>query len=97
MVHLLASGIIGTVHVVVPIRTFVSTITGNVFARKFDIHTGAAILPAGSTPGVAASQPDHCPDEAGSKKRVGGCRGYFHFTAESSARVSPQTTVWTQG
>ena len=80
MMHLLASGICGTVDVVVPLRTFLSTITIDVSAFKFDIHTGAAILPAGGTIRVA-TQPDHRPDEAGSKKRADDCRECFHFTA----------------
>ena len=79
MIHVLASGLFGTVHVVVPFRTFVSTITIVFSAFKFGIHTGAAILPAGGTPRVAI-QPDRRPDKAGGKKRVGDCREYFHFT-----------------
>ena len=52
-----------------------------VWATKFGIHTGAAILPAGGTPGVAI-QPDRCLDEAScKKKRAGDCGEYFHFTA----------------
>ena len=78
MIHLLASSLSSTVHVVVSWRTFVSTIA-IVVAFKFGIHTGAAILPAGGTIGVAM-QPDH-PDEASCKKRAGDCRECFHFTA----------------
>ena len=52
-----------------------------VWATKFGIHTGAAILPAGGTPGVAI-QPDRRLDEAGCKeKRAGDCRECFHYTA----------------
>ena len=51
MIHILASGMFGTVTPVVPLRTFVSTIT--VVASKFDIHAGTAILPASGTIGVA--------------------------------------------
>ena len=80
MIHLPASFLFGTMHVTVPLRTFVSAITIDVSAFKFDIHTGAAILPAGGTIGVAI-QPDHRLDEAGCKKRVGDCRECFHFTA----------------
>ena len=79
-VHLLASDIIGAVHAFVPFRTFVSTVTIAISAFKFDIHTGAASLPAGGTIGVAI-EPDRRLDEAGYKKRAGDCRECFHFTA----------------
>ena len=66
--------------VAVPWWASVSTIV-TALATNFCIHTGAAILPAGSTPGVAI-QPDRRLDEAGcKKKRVGDCRECFHFTA----------------
>ena len=78
-IHLLASGIMGAVHAFVPLRTFVSTVTIVISAFKFDIHTGAASLPAGGTIGVAI-QPDRRLDDAGYKKRAGDCRECFHFT-----------------
>ena len=79
-IHLLASARFGTVQAAVPLRAAVSTMI-IVLATKFGIHTGAAILPAGGTPGVAI-QPDRRLDEAGcKKKRVGDCRECFHFTA----------------
>ena len=79
MIHILASGMYGTVHAVVPSRTFVSTITV-VCATNFDIYTGAVILLASSTQG-AALQPDRRPREADYKKRAGGCKGCSHFIA----------------
>jgi len=64
VIHLLASGIFGTVQVVVPFRTFVSTITSFAVASNFDIYTiGVVILPASGTRG-AAFQPDCRLDEA---------------------------------
>ena len=80
MIHLLASVMLGTMHAAVPVRTFLSTITIDVSASKFDIHTRTAILPAGGTAGIA-TKPDHRPDEAGCKKRAGDCRECFHLTA----------------
>ena len=71
MIHLLASGSFGTVQVGVPWRTFDPTITIGVYATNFDVLTGAAILPASGTLGVAI-QPDRRMDEAGCKKRVAG-------------------------
>ena len=70
----------GAVHVLVPFRTFVSTVTIVLSAFKFDIHTGAASLPAGGTTGVAI-QPHRRLDDAGCKNRAGDCRECFHFTA----------------
>ena len=78
MIHLLASGFFGAVQVTVPLRAVAATII-TVWATKFGIHTGAAILPAGGTPGVAI-QPDRRLDEAGCKKNR-DCRECFHFTA----------------
>ncbi|SRR5258706_9627521 len=81
VIHLLASGIFGTVQVVVPFRTFVSTITSFAVASNFDIYTiGVVILPASGTRG-AAFQPDCRLDEASCKKRQGGCRECSHFIA----------------
>ena len=81
MVHLLTSVIGGTVHAAVPLRTFVSTIKIIGIASKFDIFTGAAaILPACGTQGLTM-HPDCRPDEAGYKKRAGGCREYSHLIA----------------
>ena len=77
--HLRASPFCGTVQVAVPWRAFVPTMI-TVWASKFGILTGAAVLPAGGTPGVAF-QPDRHPDEAGCKEGVGNCREYFHCTA----------------
>ena len=71
MIHILASGGCGTVHVVVPLWTFDPTITIGVYATNFDILTRAVILPASGTHGVAI-QPDRRMDEAGCKKRVTG-------------------------
>ena len=79
-IHLLASLFFGTVQVAVPLRTVVSTII-TAWATKFGVHTGTAILPAGSTPRVAL-QPDCRLHEAGCKKKgAGNCRECFHFTA----------------
>ncbi len=69
MIHLLASFTFGTVYAVVPLRTFVSTIIGAGYATKFDIYTGAVILPASGTLG-GAIQPNCRPDKAGCKKRL---------------------------
>ena len=81
MIHLPASGIFGTVQVVVPFGTFVSTITGVAVALDFDIYTiGVVILPASGTLGVAF-QPDRRLDEASCKKRAGGRKEYPHFIA----------------
>ena len=82
MIHLLASGIFGTVQVVVPLRTFVSAITIARCATNFDIHTGTAILPASGTQGVAI-QSDRRSDEAGDKKRAGSYKESPHFVAEN--------------
>ena len=80
-IHLQASGRFGAVQVVVPFRTFVSTIIAVVVASNFGIYTiGVIILPAGGTPGVAC-QPDCRLDEASSKKQVGGRREWPHFIA----------------
>ena len=69
MIHLLASGRFATVQVVVPFRTFVSTITGVAVASHFDIYTiGVVILPASGAPGVAC-QPD-CRFEASCEKHA---------------------------
>ena len=57
--------------VVVPLRTFDPTIAIGVYATNFDILTGAAVLPASGTHGVAI-QPDRRMDEAGCKKQVTG-------------------------
>ena len=79
MIHLLASGIFGTVNAVVPFRTFVSTRT--LRASNFGIYTiGVVILPASGTRG-GAFQPDGRLDEASCKKRAGGCKECPHFTA----------------
>ena len=81
MIHLLASGRFGTVQVVVPFRTFVSTMIGFALALHFDIYTiGVVILPASGTPGVAC-QPDCRLDEASCKKQVVGRRECPHFIA----------------
>ena len=78
MIHLLAATSFGTVHVIVPLRTFLSTIAGPGCTTDFDIFTGgAAIFPASGTPGGAV-QPDSRLDEAGCNKRAGGYREYFH-------------------
>ena len=77
MIHLLAATSFGTVHVTVPLRTFISTITVSC-TTNFDIFTGgAAIFPASGTPGGAV-QPDSRLDEAGCNKQAGGHREYFH-------------------
>ena len=55
MIHVLASHTVGTVHAMVPWRTFLSTMFP--ITTKFDINTGAAILPASSTT-RAAIQPN---------------------------------------
>ncbi len=67
-------------HPAVPLQTFLSTIIVGI-ASNFDIFTGAAaILPACGTLGKAL-QPDYRLDEAGCKKRTGGCREYSHLIA----------------
>ena len=80
MIHLLATFTLGTVYAVVPLRTLVSTVVGADFATKFDIYTGAVILPASGTLG-GAFQPDRRPDEVGCKKRPGGYGKCSHFIA----------------
>lgn len=81
MVHLLASDPLGTVYVVVPLRTFFPTITGRAIAIKFDIYTiGVVVLPASGTPRLAF-QPDRRLDEASCKKRADGYRERSHFIA----------------
>ena len=75
IIHVLASRLIGTVHVTVPWRTFLSTIFP--ITTNFDINTGAAILPASSTP-RAAVQPHGRLDEGGCNKETVGCMEYFH-------------------
>ena len=78
VIHLPASGRFGAVDVAVPLRTFVPTETIASCATNFDIYTGAAILPASGTQGVAI-QPD-CPlYEAGYKKRADGGRECSHL------------------
>jgi hypothetical protein len=78
MIHLLASGSFCTVQVIVPLRTFVSTITVADSTTNFDIYTGAVVLPASGTQGVAI-QPDGRLDEAGCcNKQAIGYREYFH-------------------
>ena len=67
-------------HAAVPLRTFFSTIK-IVIAANFNIFTGvAAVFPACGTQGIAM-HPDCRPDEAGYKKRAGGCREYSHLIA----------------
>ena len=65
----------------VPLRTFVSTITIARCANNFDIHTGAAVLPASGTQGVAI-QADRRPDEASGKKRVGSHKESPHLNLQ---------------
>jgi hypothetical protein len=77
MIHLLASGSFCTVHAMVPLRAFVSTITIAGTTADFDIYTGAIVLPASGTQGVAI-QPDGRLDEAGCNKQAIGYREYFH-------------------
>jgi len=77
MIHLLASDSFCTVQAMVPLRTFVSTITVRGFTPNLNVYTGAAVLPASGTQGVAI-QPDGCLDEAGSNKQAAGYRECFH-------------------
>ena len=78
MIHSLAANSFGTVHVTVPLWTFLSTITIPGCTTNFDIFTGgAAIFPASGTPGPAR-QPDSRLNEAGCNKQAGGYREYFH-------------------
>ena len=66
-------------HVTVPLRTFLSTITVVACTTNFNIFTGGtAILPASGTPG-RASQPGSPLDEVGCNKQAGGHREYFHI------------------
>ena len=74
-IHLQASGRFGAVQVVVPFRTFLSTITGVVVASNFGIYTiGVVILPASGTPGDAI-QPDCRFEEASCEKQASGRKG----------------------
>ena len=73
VIHLHASFRVATVHTAIPLRTSVLTIIVGI-ASNFDIFTGvAAILPACGALGKAL-QPDYGRDEAGCKKRAGGCK-----------------------
>jgi hypothetical protein len=76
MIHLLTSGSFCTVQVMVPLRTFISTMTVD-STTNFDIYTGGVVLPASGTHGVAI-QPDGRLDEAGYDKQAVGYREYFH-------------------
>jgi len=77
MIHLLASDSFCTVQVTVPLGTFVSTITVGGFTTNFNVYTGAVVLPASGTQGVAI-QPDGRLGEAGCNKQAVGYREYFH-------------------
>lgn len=95
MVCLLASGICGTVFVVVPLRTFVSTITGGGIAIKSDIYTDWGRPPSSKRhPWIRISTRVRTVVRMRTaiyKKRADDCRECFHFIAiyKSLARISP--------